>query len=369
MQYFSKWDEIDKFLYYDSWHLKGHRLSIPHRINNIEYLNSLFEKQSIKFLCCDSTVVELIKYEQLKEDDYSDNFKVRRSDASKVLSILRLSTFEIVENQKKFLTIFKENRIIKIKFTRDFYSSFFIKTVNNNLGVFSYSMIELMYQRAVAFVSFFVKKVYLYFKRRYLIVSKKFVNYLFYRRLHISAYKKPIVDLNYKTFMNLRIEPKQSVNWILRKGHLNLVTKNKKYTKVKKIIYHLKKNKIENLLNNMVESDNRFVFEEPISHNKKFWTSGNNYFLNNIIFSFRKNVVEYQNANSYITQKTKPNLYSSKYYSSLEKMSEDEVAYFLEQNPIEVTNNAVTSGKHRVFAMIGWILEGNEYIPFKAIVN
>ena len=45
-------------------------------------------------------------------------------------------------------------------------------------------------------------------------------------------------------------------------------------------------------------------------------------------------------------------------------MNEEELRTFLKDNPIEVTNNCVTSGKHRVYAMIGRIAKGKDYIPF-----
>ena len=47
-------------------------------------------------------------------------------------------------------------------------------------------------------------------------------------------------------------------------------------------------------------------------------------------------------------------------------MTEVEIGQFLKSNPIEISNNAIVSGKHRAFAMIGRIINGKEYIKFRA---
>ena len=36
MNYFSKWDNIDRFLYYDFWHSSGHIESIPVRLETLK---------------------------------------------------------------------------------------------------------------------------------------------------------------------------------------------------------------------------------------------------------------------------------------------------------------------------------------------
>ena len=76
-----------------------------------------------------------------------------------------------------------------------------------------------------------------------------------------------------------------------------------------------------------------------------------------------KNVTPYKDANEYIKQDNDVKLYSAKYYEELEIMTDDEIELFKE-NPIEVTLDFVTSGKHRVAAMIGRILENKGYINF-----
>jgi len=50
-------------------------------------------------------------------------------------------------------------------------------------------------------------------------------------------------------------------------------------------------------------------------------------------------------------------------------MNDNEIADFLMKHPLIVENGCVTSGKHRVFAMIGRLASGKSYIPFKVILT
>lgn len=105
-------------------------------------------------------------------------------------------------------------------------------------------------------------------------------------------------------------------------------------------------------------------YKEPLNLSKDFWWTGNTYFYNCIKFGFRRGVAPYLNASQESRESQFP-LYSSYYYGSLERMSNEEITELFENNPIEVENNNVVSGKHRVFAMIGLIYESNSYIPVK----
>ena len=196
----------------------------------------------------------------------------------------------------------------------------------------------------------------------------KKINFLFFK-LNMKDFnikRKMIYELNEKAFLRLFVEEKNSMNWNHRKNHLDIVTRNRKNKRVGKIIkFFSNKSNYQSTLSEIVETDNSRIYNEPISHDKKFWNGGNNYFINCLIHEFKKNVVPYSEANKFISNdKNNLNLYSTKYYESLETMNEEELRTFLKGNPIEVTNNCVTSGKHRVYAMIGRIAKGKDYIPF-----
>ena len=48
-------------------------------------------------------------------------------------------------------------------------------------------------------------------------------------------------------------------------------------------------------------------------------------------------------------------------------MSNKEIKDSLCSSLIETENNAVISGKHRVFAMIGRLVDGKSFIPFETL--
>ena len=64
--------------------------------------------------------------------------------------------------------------------------------------------------------------------------------------------------------------------------------------------YFKNTNNLEKAKKEIIQTDTSNVFEEPMYANKNFWLTGNNFFINNIIYQFRKNVVSYKKANEYI---------------------------------------------------------------------
>ena len=111
------------------------------------------------------------------------------------------------------------------------------------------------------------------------------------------------------------------------------------------------------------------MFNEPIYYSRKFWQTGNNFFFYSLYYSFRKNVLSYEKTNNYISKKLKPELYSKEYYSSRLEMNEIQISNLLNKNPIEISNGGFGSGRHRVAAMIGRVVGGKSYIPFKVYYN
>jgi hypothetical protein len=175
--------------------------------------------------------------------------------------------------------------------------------------------------------------------------------------------------LTKEEFLNLKIEPNDSYNWKWRAKHLNIVTNDRKFVIVKDIIDYLSSvDVINNIENSIKESVLNEPFEIPSNLDMDFWWSGNNYFWYCIKYKFRKNVIPYAEVNNYLAIKEKKHmLYSSGYYESLEIMNDDDIKLFLSRSLIEITDNSVTGGKHRVFAMIGRLLDGEHYIPFSSI--
>ena len=55
---------------------------------------------------------------------------------------------------------------------------------------------------------------------------------------------------------------------------------------------------------------------------------------------------------------------SPEYYQSLQKMTNEEIHNFNKNNPVEFDGDIIRHGTHRVYAMIGRLIRGEEYIPF-----
>ena len=175
-----------------------------------------------------------------------------------------------------------------------------------------------------------------------------------------------VKTLSEEEFFDTLVEPVDSFNWKWRARHLNVVTNNGQHRTVRDIVNYFR-NEVD--LNDVLvqETDTSQPFFNPSNLDMDFWWTGNNYFIYCIKYQFRKGVIAYASANDYINSKKIPLIYTSEYYESLSLMTDSEISAFLQKNPIEIENNAVVGGKHRVFAMIGRIISGKPYIPMLAV--
>jgi hypothetical protein len=171
-------------------------------------------------------------------------------------------------------------------------------------------------------------------------------------------------QIDERFFRSLLIEPSDSFNWRWRKPHLDLVTDQGVLCSAGMIADHFRNpNVMAQVAERIVETDTTTPFNDPANFDPRFWQSGNNYFINCILYQYRRGVVPYQNANDYIKSGQTPKLYSAEYYARLPEMSDCEIETLLRDQPIEVQQGAVTSGKHRVFAMIGRLASGKPFLP------
>jgi hypothetical protein len=170
--------------------------------------------------------------------------------------------------------------------------------------------------------------------------------------------------LSEEEFLNLLVEPEDSFNWIWRVRHLNPVTCNGRYRRVGEILEYLQSDSVRKAIEaNMEETDTSQPFFHPTNLDMRFWWSGENYFYYCVKYGFRKGVQPYSKVNDYIESGKKPLLYTKEYYDSLPILDGPALAEFLNTTPIEVENGAIVGGKHRVFAMIGRMINGEDYIP------
>ena len=344
-------DKLDIFLNKASWSYKKYKSYLKLREIFVLELIDIFENNEIDYYLY-SEFSTKNKHEFHKRE--FDKFYIKKSNSFKALqSDIVEKEFEIFDFKDSLLFLKKQDVIFVVhQFSK-------LKT--------------LAIKKQVALGS---KNIYIAYEP--LInnkLSSKIKNFVttfskFYFRIKILGFKNTffydndkVYKLSYSKFLNLTFEPEDSVNWLLRSRHLNLITNNKEFIKIKDIIGYLKENNnLENKMNNVIEVNTQYKFEEPIHLNRKFWESGNNFFIYPIYFRYRKNVIPYKESNQYIEEDPGINLYSFEYFDKLQSMTDKEVEDFLLKNPIEITKDYITSGRHRVAAMIGRLVIDQKYL-------
>lgn len=191
-------------------------------------------------------------------------------------------------------------------------------------------------------------------------------------RALLSLATRPLGGVRYRAlseaeFRACRIEPVDSFNWSWRQPHLDLLTDNQRLVRIDEIINHLRE-RLGTVRLQIRETDTRSSFKLPLEYNRDFWQTGNNYLIYNVIYQFRKHVVPYKLANAYIAAGGLPMLYSAEYYDRLPIMSDAEIGVLAADQPLQICDGALTSGKHRACAMIGRLVSGKPYIPFTALI-
>ncbi len=114
--------------------------------------------------------------------------------------------------------------------------------------------------------------------------------------------KKKIFKLQENKFRKLKFDPNE-FNWYFRDKHYRLITQNLKYIKVDDIIKFLHKKKLRIVSKKVVDTTITKPVAEPIYLNKRFWKTGNNFYINPILFGFKKGVLDYERVNYYLKQK------------------------------------------------------------------
>ena len=263
----------------------------------------------------------------------------------------------MVDSKKDEVTLLIKNRLIVFRFSKvPFILNFKNKNINLDAKRFDYrvSNYEKFYFWGVS------KTINLLTNKT---VLKKVI--YFFRKKNTYSYKY----LSEKEFLNLKIESKKSINWLLRKPHLDIITNEASFYKIKNIVKYFKKeNTKQKLIEKIVEVNLKSKLSEPIHLQTDFWLKGNNFYIYPILYGFKKDVVPYKECNSYIQKKSKFNLYSKDYFSSLQDMTDVESSNLFKNSPAEITGGAVTSGKHRMCAMIGRLSRSESYIPIYARV-
>jgi hypothetical protein len=352
-------DDLDLFLINAHWSYEKYDSYFEKRsevlLEFIEIVNSKGINYSIKSVKSNDEKLFLNKRE------FDKIYFYKKETFSSLIKNLSKENFITAISEKNINLILKQNIVIEIHDIKSLN-----KKLVNTRYVLKNKKVNVVYEDNFNFNKFIKIKSKI----------SKFIKKIYYRIRVIGLYNSlnysqdNVYKLTYNNFRNLQFEPKNSINWLLRKNHLYLLSDNKKYFSIKSIVSHLRKNdNLTKKLKKIVEVDTREVFDEPIHLNRNFWESGNNFFIYSAYFEFRKNVVPYKGSNNYIESNPSTMLYSYEYYENLDKMNDNEIREFLINNPIEITNRHITSGRHRVAAMIGRLAKNKPYINFYVKLN
>jgi hypothetical protein len=360
------------------------------RINNLIDINRIFSKHKKLIWLQGKTLVGIYKHRRLFFDN-DDDFGIFSKDVTYfndlIIPELTKLGFKVIRANENMISLERNYRYIDV-------CIFSLKS-NNQVG-YSLKVFDKSHFKNFDEISFKNEKFKVPSKTNQLIDilenyrrPRKITIRKIYNKASIlfNIYKYKIIEFNLdypkwflyvlnikmyyiskEEFLNLKIEPDNSYNWVWRKNHLDLVTNFGKCKKIDEIVeFFSKKENILDVDNQVIETDTKKIFYHPINSDMDFWWNGNNFFWYCIKFGFRKNVVPYSKANEYIKKGLSPSLYSSKYYESLAPLSDFEIQNSFEKQPIEIKNNSVLGGKHRVFAMIGRLINGKDYIPIRVI--
>lgn len=362
------WDSLDYFLYFDYWHREGHEKSLQIRKNNFIHMINILKSTDLKIYLDKKSIYSFLNFKKVQDDLKAEYLLTFKENYIDVISVILENKHQIINISNNELQLLINNRLIVIRFVNKFFlhnQTKVVKIFDTNIEYFT---IHQYTHTLFNWLWELNRKILNKLRILSLKIDKKRNNYLFNKNIkEVDIISNKAIRLNEKTFLNLRIEDKRSPSWIVRGRHLNIVTNHKKNIKIKNIIKYFKqKNILKELISEVEESKIVRKVDGSVSHSKYFWNSGNNYFLFSIFFQFKKNVVPYKLVNEYIQQDNPILVYTKKYYESLESMNDLEIREFLDSNSIEITDNTITSGKHRAFAMIGRLIQDKDYIPFTA---
>ena len=308
----------------------------------------------------------LVRKIKLKE---LESLNIALNDNIKISNIISFKLYP------KLLTIIESPKIDE-KFY-DILNKFSIKIIETKYYIFlrvdNVYFVQLRNNNISFLLKFFIYSSFSYFKnilylQKYLLPSfyttKLQIAYFnIFPRTKLDKYFR-IKKINKSEFLDLSIESQDSFNLMWRKEHLKIITNDFTHFKLNEIWIYLKEIDTSKLLIKEFSFSQRLL--EPISHNHHFWGNGNNLLLNSYIYGFRNGVIPYNNLNDLYVEGIKTSVYSSDYYKNLPKMTITEVENLTKNYPLEIKNDILISGRHRALAMLKWLEEHDEYIPFYA---
>lgn len=382
--------EVNKYL----WLNRGIDKAEPYRYRNLVDLVDILEDSGVTYWLQGRTLLGLHDHGVLL-DDHDDDIGVFEEDRGRIQTIachrLKAAGFSLIRDTDHIISFIRDDRYIdlclfrsrgsrigygKKWFPKRHFASFdSVEYKGRDFAVPSDAQRLLRHMYAPALTTRGVRKLRgLIHPSRYIRLYKRMVRKAARRLPHILRKRLNLVFrtagikyavISVDEFLTTLIEPDNSFNWRWRGPHLNIITDHGRCRQVGEIIQLLGSNNgLERLSESIRETDTSRPFYEPANYDQRFWQSGNNYFAYCIVYQFREDIVPYARANEYIRRGQRPHLYTSEYYESRRSLTDNEIEKLLRDDPIELVDGAITSGKHRACAMIGRLISGKPYIPF-----
>ena len=398
----NKFDQ-KKYEKYWQWRSKDN-VVIKKRISNLSEFAKCIKKFNMRYWLYNRTLLFAYKVNILSPDNYDQVgvwYKEMKDNENFIIELNKIGFF-IVKNNKSEMWLLRNNRITIVKFFSIYNSkteidgykvdiNYFIhlnevdineiifKIPNNTSNLLEKIYSPNIYDRVLRSIRAILNGNFelqgsirsilfmiLDNMPRQKIIIQKYIYILKYRKLPNSFYY--IKKLSLEEFCKLEIDY-DDFNWIMRKKHLDIISNRGEYKSIDQIIDYIKRDGVIDEIQGMIqETPLDQKFSEPIHWSRKFWGTGNNYFIYPILYGFRKNVLSYNRAHQYIMKNNKTNLYSNKYYQSLPIMNDNEIEKMLKKYPLEIIGKGFSSGRHRACAMIGRIIRGEKYFPVYATI-
>ena len=384
-----RWEKIHFKLNKAFWRHYGYEAALPFRVMNLIDLQTSLKNLGIDNWIFGRSLLDLIVNKKLL-DDHDDDLAVN-CDKEFFLSkefqeCINSLNFSVIRKTTDMISIERYGRYIDLHAKKsDIYdiekilahgNSFYVRTDSKKLLVDKYGHDYSNRRKIESSNWWMMKKIMRFilnyetgligllrlFKARYKRIIKLGFDYFFNRLKVMLTFKKTRFKLTEEQFLDLKIDDDDAVNWTLRGLHTEaLIKRGETFREARDRL--MKSNIFEEYPNSTEEIDTSRAFNEPMNLSLRFWSKGNNLFLYPAIFGFRHLVMPYHAANLYINAEIKPNIYSASYFDNLPKMTDCEIENFLASNPLEIKNNALSSGRHRACAMLGRLVKGQSYIP------
>lgn len=351
------------------WAHWGHEAALPFRVRNLCTVQELATLIGLTAVPFGRTLKDLYASNSLQED-HDDDMLVNLDSPQQITQALSTtlaeSGFQIIRENNQMVSVSRHNRYIDLHPAgkESPISTVEIIAHGATLKIRSDSekILEAKYKSEVVQVSETRASLRANLERP----LKSARRHIY--RVVSGSQKNPqvrrLVRLSEDQFLSLRFEQSDANNWSWRERHLAALVE--KGETLRESLARLSTQSFSEISRTIREVPTASPFPEPINLARDFWKMGNNFFIYPFLFGFRHQVMPYAGANLYILSGIEPRLYTKEYYAQLPKMSESEIEKFLQDRPLEITNNAFSSGRHRVAAMLGRLWRGEPYLPVSA---